>query len=509
MPRSSLLSWKRAKRWMYWVHRWTGIALCVLFAVWFVSGVVMMYVPFPSFRADERVAVAKPIDWSQVRHGPQEVLERLGAATAPGEMRLEMTGGEPFYRIALGDEQHAFSASSGEEVHGVSQQRAMEIAEEMTGAPAESVTPVDHDQWVVTRAYARIAPFWRVRMADGAGTDIYVTQKTGEVVQNTNRTERFWNWLGAVPHWIYFEALRVYQEPWRQVVIWTSGIGIVGSILGVWLGLLRVRLKRRYASGSTSPYRGWMKWHHIAGLIGGVFVITWVFSGWLSMSPFGGLPSGDSVAKRYAGEPALRFAPVDMARLAVSAEGAREVRFVHIAGAPVILAVDGDGRKRALDGVTAAPATPSLAAIADNAGAAVRDGRLVTAKTLTEYDAYWYATGDPRRDARPLPVLRLIFDDPHATWLHIDPATGELLGQTDSGRRGYRWLFSALHSFDLPVLLKHRWLRDSLMIVLSIAGLIVSVSGVVVGWRYLRRRKPAPRPKAASPAGPGPVAAET
>jgi len=205
----------------------------------------------------------------------------------------------------------------------------------------------------------------------------------------------------------------------------------------------------------------------------------------------------------------LRFAPVDMARLAVSAEGAREVRFVHIAGAPVILAVDGDGRKRALDGVTAAPATPSLAAIADNAGAAVRDGMLVTAQTLTEYDAYWYATGDPRRDARPLPVLRLIFDDPHATWLHIDPATGELLGQTDSGRRGYRWLFSALHSFDLPVLLKHRWLRDSLMIVLSIAGLIVSVSGVVVGWRYLRRRKPAPRPKAASPAGPGPAAAET
>ncbi len=28
------------------------------------------------------------------------------------------------------------------------------------------------------------------------------------------------------------------------------------------------------------------------------------------------------------------------------------------------------------------------------------------------------------------------------------------------------------------------------MIVLSIAGLIVSVSGVVVGWRYLRHKRP-------------------
>jgi uncharacterized iron-regulated membrane protein len=494
---------------MYWVHRWTGIVLCVLFAVWFVSGVVMMYVPFPSFRAEERVALEKPIDWNQVRYGPRDALERLGSSIAPDEMRLEMTGGEPFYRIELGGERHALSALSGEEVRGVGQQRAAEIAEAMAGAPAESVTAVDHDQWVVTRAYARIAPFWRVRMADGAGTDIYVTQKTGEIVQNTDRTERFWNWLGAVPHWIYFEALRVHQEPWRQVVIWTSGIGIAGSILGVWLGILRVRLKRRYASGSTSPYRGWMKWHHIAGLVGGVFVITWVFSGWLSMSPFGGLPRGESVAERYAGESTARFAPTDIARLAASAGDARELQFVHIARAPVILAVDGDGRKRALDGVTGASAEPTPAAIEANARAAVRGGALVGVQTLTRHDAYWYATGDPRRDARPLPVLRLTFDDAKKTWLHIDPATGELLGQTDSGRRGYRWLFSALHSFDLPLLLQHRWLRDGLMIVLSIAGLIVSVSGVVVGWRYLRRRKPARPRKSGTRAGPSAAAAET
>ena len=32
------------KRWWYVTHRWLGIALCLLFAMWFVSGVVMMYV---------------------------------------------------------------------------------------------------------------------------------------------------------------------------------------------------------------------------------------------------------------------------------------------------------------------------------------------------------------------------------------------------------------------------------------------------------------------------------
>ena len=77
--------------------------------------------------------------------------------------------------------------------------------------------------------------------------------------------------------------------------------------------------------------------------------------------------------------------------------------------------------------------------------------------------------------------------DPAQSWLHIDPATGELLNRSGSASRSYRWLFSALHSFDLPWLLILRPLRDALMWLLSAAGLFISISGIVVGWRYLRR----------------------
>ena len=40
----------RAKRWLYLLHRWAGITLCLFFAMWFISGVVMMYVGYPSSR---------------------------------------------------------------------------------------------------------------------------------------------------------------------------------------------------------------------------------------------------------------------------------------------------------------------------------------------------------------------------------------------------------------------------------------------------------------------------
>jgi hypothetical protein len=481
-------AWRTARRWLYIGHRWSGIALCLLFAIWFVSGVVMMYVPFPSFRAPERIAAAVPIDWTRVRVGPQAALATLRLDAFPAEMRLESGAGSPVYRFVTDAGRRAVSGETGREVAPVSAAGARAIATAFAHVPVQSVVAVDHDQWVVTRSYARMAPFWRVRLADRAATDLYIAQQTGEIVQNSTARERFWNWLGAVPHWIYFEALRVHQEPWRQTVLWTSGIGMLGAIAGMWIGILRVRLRKRYKSGSVSPYRGWMKWHHVAGLVGGVFLVTWIFSGWLSMSPWSGFRDQGTtgIAARYAGDQP-GFAATDLVTLARAAAGARELSFAYLGGRPVIVAQMGEGRERLLDGASGAPLRWTMGQIEAMASASVPHARLVSRWLIDHYDLYWYGTGDPRSDPRPLPVWRLAFDDPGQTWLHVDPVTGELLGQAGPGRRTYRWLFSALHSFDLPWLLLWRPVRDALMIILSAAGLLISVSGIVIGWRHLRK----------------------
>ena len=44
------------RRWLYLTHRWVGIAVCLLMAMWFVSGVVMMYVGYPKLTQAERLA---------------------------------------------------------------------------------------------------------------------------------------------------------------------------------------------------------------------------------------------------------------------------------------------------------------------------------------------------------------------------------------------------------------------------------------------------------------------
>ena len=102
---------------------------------------------------------------------------------------------------------------------------------------------------------------------------------------------------------------------------------------------------------------------------------------------------------------------------------------------------------------------------------------------LRQFDAYWY----PHHDERPLPVLCVGFDDADQSWFYIDPRNGDVLAQVDSSRRTYRWLFNALHSLDFSLLLRYRPAWDIVMWSLSLIGMIVSISGVVIGWRRLRR----------------------
>jgi uncharacterized iron-regulated membrane protein len=123
---------------------------------------------------------------------------------------------------------------------------------------------------------------------------------------------------------------------------------------------------------------------------------------------------------------------------------------------------------------------------------------VIAQRRLTRSDAYWYST---HRDLRRLPVLRVEFADAARTWVHIDPATGEVLGQTDRSRRVYRWLFNALHAWDLPVFGGSDLARQLLVWILSLGGLLLSVSGVVIGWRHLKLAlgvRPNARSKAAS-----------
>lgn len=472
------------RRWLYIGHRWIGIAACLLFAMWFISGVVMMYVAFPGLSDKERLAALPDIAWEKVALSPDRAMAAAGATRYPRDLRLAMMADEPVYRmIGWDSRRQTISAVDGRAITGISEAQAIAIARHHPASKAPRFDElVDRDQWSVTARYDPLRPLYLIALGDDAGTKLYVSSRSGEIVLDTDRRERVWNWLGSIPHWIYPTVLRKDQPLWRSVVLWISGICMVVAVTGIWIGILRVRLKRRYAGGSISPYRGWMAWHHITGFFAGVFVLTWIFSGWMSLDPgrlFAGGTTSPEALQRYAGHDA----PSITAALPAPQQAAVEARFVWRDGLPLMILAARDGTQTPRDVATGQLTTLPQERLWTAAAKLMPDAHLTDRQTLARYDAYWYA----HHDDRELPVLRAVFDDAAATWFHISPITGDILGRSNVSRRSYRWIYSALHSLDFQLLVMHRPAWDIVVWLLSLAGMVVSVSGLVIGWRYLKR----------------------
>lgn len=479
---------RRGSRLLYWVHRWLGIVTCLFCVMWFLSGLVMVYVPFPSWTDQERREALPPVAMERITQTPDDALAAAGVRTYPMLFRLEMLAGEPVYRIVATGKPVTVSAVSGKVVAEIDLDRARRhVASAFPNAQPRHADTIDYDQWTVTRRFDPYRPLYKFALDDAAGTIVYVSSKTGEIVQDATRSERFWNWLGAVPHWIYFSPIRRDGEVWRQAVMWLSGPLIIGAIAGLWVGILRLRVVRRYAGARMSPYRGWMKWHHVGGLVGGLFLTTWIASGWLSVSPFSlfaGSFFSETQRVAYAGWSEGRPYGVTLAAIARAGhEGARDIAFTWIGGEVKLLASGTAGTEMA-DPQSGMRAPIADTALTDAGKRAFSAATLLASERVREEDLYWYSL----HYKRPLPVLRLTFDDANATWLFLDPATGAIAAISDRDGRAYRWLFNFPHTFDLPVLLRNPPLRDAVVWLLSIAGLIVSVSGVVVGFRVLTRR---------------------
>ena len=159
------------------------------------------------------------------------------------------------------------------------------------------------------------------------------------------------------------------------------------------------------------------------------------------------------------------------------------------AGHTLVLAASPTGAPAVRDAATAQPHTPDPAEL-QAAAARLLPDPVARTELLRDYDLHYYSRAAHTMTGggdKPLPVLRVVFADAHATWVHIDPHTGAVLDKSDTHRRASRWLFALLHSWDWGPLLARRPLWDGVLIVLSLGGAVLSLTGVVVGWRRLVR----------------------
>lgn len=275
------------------IHRYLGVGVGLLMTLWCLSGFVMLYQGFPSLTDAERLEGLQPLDLSACCD-----LDRLAFKddqVVPG-FRVEMLNGDPVIRFSGTPRRGAavqnapkgsYNLRTGEPVKTLNDAEVRQVAAEYAARHGlEGVLVARRldkvDQWTIQAG--RRAPLYQIAVNDPAGSEIYVSAASGEVVQDTNRRERVLSWFGAIPHWLYPTVLRSDAALWTQVVIWTSVAGVFLTVTGLYVGISRFGRRK---NGRWSPFRGLWYWHHIIGLVFGLFTLTWVLSGLLTMNPWG------------------------------------------------------------------------------------------------------------------------------------------------------------------------------------------------------------------------------
>jgi hypothetical protein len=488
------------------IHRYVGIVLSLLFVVWFVSGIGMIYSrAMPRLTPELRLERMPALNLSQVKLTPTEAGERAGLNGAPGRAVLLTVDERPAYRFGG----TTVFADTGETPGEVDEAKAITIASRFMKVPANNVQyaalVTEADQWTI--GLRRQLPLHKLTVDDEARTELYIAPRSGDISVLTTRGSRMLAWVATIPHWLYFTSLRTNDALWRQVVLWTSGLGTILALVGIVVGVMQLRRSR-----PRIPYSGWMRWHHITGLVFGVFTLTWVFSGMLSMEPWGWASAeGLNIGRQaFTGGPLelAQFPAMDAASWSsvVPAERVKEIEFTRIQGDPYYIArlsaepgaalVNGRINQeygmmgRAEPNTMLIAANPlrirrepfSTESLMTRLQSEVPDVRIVEQTMLSEYDSYYYS----RDMAAPLPVLRVKFDDPDSTWVYLDPQRGQQVAQIHRVDRIERWIYNGFHSLDFAF-----WYYGPAwtwgVILLSIGGIASSAIGVIVGFKRVLR----------------------
>jgi hypothetical protein len=472
-------------------HRWMGVAFCLLFLWWFVSGIFMMYWDYPAVSAADRLARAPILDASQVKLAAAEAWAKVDSGDEPRAIRLANLDGRPAYYFRFGRSQALVYADTGEQQDVFPPELNLRTAAAWTGQPAGAARVElleGPDQWTLEGALRGQFPLSKYSWPDGE--QVYV-DASGEVVQYTTRSSRFFAHLGPIPHWLYYTPLRKNGPLWSRVVIWLSGIATLAALMGLIVGLMMYSPSRR----KSIPYSGQKRLHHILGLFFGIVACTWAFSGMLSMDPFplsSGASKAPGVASALRGKrPALsQYSakhPHEVLAQLGPAFQAKELEFTSFAGDPLYQATGAHGEIRIIPLQGPLNGEPresfdykQILNVVTNA-ASVADARL-----LTQYDAYYL----DRRGERPLPVLLVEMKDTDRSRYYIDPRTAQVVGsyRSDAASRVNRWLYHGLHSINFPWLYNHRPAWDMVVLTLMLGGTSLCVTSVIIGFQLVRRK---------------------
>jgi hypothetical protein len=500
---------------------------------WFFTGLVIMYATPTTQSHSQQLAHAETLApelywlslgevWNRNAEIRQAAAESLAKSdkdgnTKPGsgkdakktdvgiaDARLVRSAGAPEWIIE--DTQGKFFALSAIDgsVRQTSVGQALQIAKNWYASQGQLNVKTRYletvENPIILRNQDGLKPFYHIAVGD-EGDELMISSRTGEVLHASTKVDRAFYWAG---NWLHLlkplEAIALGKIR-NDAQLYLGLFATLATLTGVIIGWLRWRPgfggKPTYSQGRTQPYREfWFKWHFWSGLIGGLVVLFWAFSGFIDTNPgkifSAANPTKDELA-RFSGkntpEIIRNWQPILPAILNVAVDGADvvELSWRHLNDESLLLANTRDGQRlpQELDGSTISTKF-SDASLLEAVGRATKNAPIESQTVLNEYDSYYYPRHHQNQIEKPLPVLQVKLADEAGTYYYLDPQEGRVLAKVDRSRRVFRWLYSALHHWDFGWVY-HRPIWDLWMLTWVLLGLVLGSTSLVMGWKLLKK----------------------
>lgn len=480
----------KLKSFLFLLHRIIGVIISLLFFMWFVSGLVLIYYPFPDvtksqlYEKEEAFPASLP--------ALEDVLSGLPAEDSDiRSLHARQFQGQTLFTVETKEKTYTFSADSLQTPLPVTWETIQCIAGRWVDSPVLKVdTLYKRDQWIMYSSYLKELPIYKFYFDDEERHQLYIASRTGEVQQFTTARERLWAWMGAIPHKFYLPFIRKHTELWIKALTIAGVIGMLAALTGLYAGIYALWKKYKSKRKVGSPYKKqWYKWHHITGLIFGVFLVTWAFSGAMSMQR---IPQwviktyGDyrtTPSKLRGKKLPLTAYTLDYRSVCRRYPDVKEIEWSYFRSIPVYNIIVGS---RALSIDASGTEAKELLLPQEEIAKAIRavHGEYTfVISTISAYEEYYL----PRKETLPLPAYKVEVNNQDESLYYIDPETGDFK-YFNRSRKAKKWIFNGLHYLHIKWLWERPVLWTTAIWTLCIGGSIVSFTGIWLSIRYLIRK---------------------
>ena len=466
---------KKVLGFLFKIHRVTSTTIAIFFAMWFVTGIVLVYHPYPK--------VSESLVYSKKETLPSSL---------PDISSIKSKMDDKAKSLSLKQFQGQTLFSFDKQPH-ITFDIAERVAKHWIDAPIERVDTLrKREQWVLFTKYDKELPIYKFYFDDAEKHQLFISGQTAEVLQMTTSKERFFAWISAIPHKFYLPFIRRDVELWQNTIAIVSGICLLAALSGWILGICI--LIKRYRNRHTwqNPYKKrWYRWHFSYGLIFGFFLIAWAISGIFAMQrvPQWLVPmEGDYTFKtsRLWGKGILPLDSyrLDYRKLKDTYPDLKEVEWCRFVNIPTYRIVTTEGEFLIdASGDEIQPLYIPEQTIVNGLKKIHGDDVAMKVTVLDKFDNYYLS----RRVKLDLPVYKIEIEDDNGSLYYVNPETG-YIRYLNNNKIVRKWLFNAPHYLDIDWLVARPWLWHSSLWVLCVGCAVVCISGLVLGCNVLRRK---------------------